>query len=67
MKTVKSFLLTAIIFGGMSVMLSSGAPESQSKVTLCHKGANGNVTLRVDRFAVSAHLGHGDTLGPCGD
>jgi hypothetical protein len=34
-----------------------------SKATVCHKGKN---TLSIDESAVSAHLGHGDTLGACG-
>ncbi|HSH41811.1 MAG TPA: hypothetical protein VK973_06770 [Arenicellales bacterium] len=32
------------------------------KVTLCHKGKK---TLILPESAVSAHLGHGDTYGPC--
>ena len=38
------------------------APGS-AQVTLCHNGK----TLEVPPPAVDAHLGHGDTLGPCGD
>lgn len=33
-----------------------------TKVTICHKGKN---TISVAESAVSAHLAHGDTLGPC--
>ena len=35
--------------------------HDRKKVTICHKGH----TLEVSRSAVQAHLGHGDTLGPC--
>ena len=42
-------------------------PAEDGKVTLCHKpdGKKGGKTIAVDPSAVSAHLGHGDTLGPC--
>lgn len=32
------------------------------KVTVCHKGKK---TLVIARPALQAHLGHGDTRGPC--
>jgi hypothetical protein len=32
------------------------------KLTLCHKGQN---TIEVGAPSLSAHLSHGDTLGPC--
>jgi len=38
------------------------------KVTLCHvtgSQKNPGVTLTVSQNAVQAHLGHGDTVGPC--
>ncbi len=38
------------------------AMAGQPKVTICHKGE----TLSVAQPAVQAHLGHGDSLGPCG-
>ena len=36
---------------------------------LCHRnyGSNGGRNLSVAESAVSAHLAHGDTQGPCGD
>ena len=41
---------------------SSGSPVGPPvKVTICHNGH----MLSVPEFAVSAHLAHGDTLGPC--
>ncbi|MEK7311915.1 MAG: DUF5666 domain-containing protein, partial [Chloroflexota bacterium] len=36
------------------------------KVTICHKESGKNPhTITVSRSALDAHLGHGDTLGPC--
>jgi len=37
-------------------------PPDDNKVTICHKGRQ---TISVAAAAVDAHLGHGDTLGPC--
>ena len=43
-----------------------GQAERQPKVTLCHKpGTPDEKTKEVPPPAVDAHLGHGDTLGPC--
>jgi hypothetical protein len=39
-----------------------GTGGTGGKSTVCHKGKN---TLTIDESAVSAHLGHGDTLGAC--
>jgi hypothetical protein len=41
--------------------------DGDGKVTICHKPDHkkGGKTLVVDAPAVPAHLGHGDTLGPC--
>ena len=46
------------------VQLQRSAAQSQyggHLVTICHKGH----TITVDEHALPAHLGHGDTLGPC--
>jgi len=46
------------------VTLDRSAAQSQygpHHVTICHKGH----TITVDEHALPAHLGHGDTLGPC--
>jgi hypothetical protein len=42
-------------------------PGLSDKVIICHKPNNkkGGQTLTIDRAALPAHLGHGDTLGPC--
>jgi hypothetical protein len=40
--------------------------EAGHKVTICHKpGGKNPHTITVARSALPAHLGHGDTLGPC--
>ena len=39
-------------------------PPTGDKVSICNKGKN---TISVNVAAVKAHLGHGDTLGPCND
>ena len=54
-------LLTAIAL----VLMLSGCvttPYGEEKVTVCHKNKK---TLVLPESAVSAHLGHGDTYGPC--
>jgi hypothetical protein len=41
-------------------------PADGGKVLICHKpDKKGGNTLSVSSSAVPAHLGHGDTLGPC--
>jgi hypothetical protein len=47
---------------------STPPPEEggSDKVTICHKPNSKNPhTLTISRSALPAHLGHGDTLGPC--
>jgi hypothetical protein len=42
------------------------AGEGGEKALICHKPAKkGGHTLRISSSAVSAHLAHGDTRGPC--
>jgi len=45
----------------------SGDPSTGGeKVLVCHKpNKKGGHTLSISQSAVPAHLGHGDTLGPC--
>jgi hypothetical protein len=42
------------------------ADGGDEKVLVCHKpDRNGGNTLSISQSALSAHLGHGDTMGPC--
>ncbi len=46
----------------------TAAQYPQSKVTICHhthSQKNPFVTITVSVHALPAHLGHGDTIGPC--
>jgi len=42
-----------------------GTPSEGEKVLVCHKPGKNQHTLSISASAVLAHLGHGDTLGPC--
>jgi hypothetical protein len=44
-----------------------GSADNGEKVLVCHKPNNkkGGHTLSIASSAVPAHLGHGDTMGPC--
>ena len=42
-----------------------GTPVEGEKVLVCHKPGKNAHTLSISASAVPAHLGHGDTLGPC--
>lgn len=46
----------------LSGCASYGTPYGDDKVTICHKNRK---TLVLPESAVSAHLAHGDTYGPC--
>ena len=39
--------------------------ENGEKVLVCHKPSKNAHTLSISSSAVPAHLGHGDTMGPC--
>ena len=62
-------LLVALVIGATG--LGAGAqvlakPDARD-VTLCHKpGTPAEKTLVLPSSAVGGHLGHGDTLGACG-
>lgn len=49
----------ALIVSGCAV---HGSPHGPENVAVCHKSKK---TLVLPESAVEAHLGHGDTLGPC--
>jgi len=57
----------APVMAAVAMLLLAGCAGSPSayeadKVTICHKG---NETLVIPANALTAHLGHGDTRGPC--
>ena len=54
-------------FGGAGVGSATAQYEYEygKKVTICHSEKNQKNTIRVSENAVSTHLAHGDTLGPC--
>lgn len=55
--------LVAVV-GVIAVVAASPKTEAGAtpgKRTICHRGQ----TLEVAEAAVQAHLGHGDTVGPC--
>jgi hypothetical protein len=54
---------------GVSNISPVAAQYPPSKVTICHhthSQKNPFVTITVSERALPAHLGHGDTVGPCG-
>lgn len=65
----RALTTAALLIGCVAVVVTSGcvvAPRTaheSEKVAVCHKGKK---TLVLPRSAVAAHLGHGDTRGPCG-
>lgn len=61
-KWLRASVVVAV--GAIAIVVStlkSDAGAAAKKVSICHKGQ----TLEVAEPAVEAHLGHGDTLGPC--
>jgi hypothetical protein len=57
----------ARLVGGSNIS-AAAAQYPPSKVTICHhthSQKNPFVTINVSERALSAHLGHGDTVGPC--
>lgn len=61
-------LLSALIVAALMVPALAAAAGPKEKTELCHvpPGNPGNAhTITVGGNAANAHLGHGDTLGPC--
>lgn len=57
----------ARLVGGSNIS-AAAAQYPPSKVTICHhthSQKNPFVTINVSERALPAHLGHGDTVGPC--
>jgi len=59
MKTGLAVVAAALVLAGCA---AHGTPYHAEKVTICHKNKK---TLVLPESAVGAHLGHGDTYGPC--
>ena len=61
-KWLKATIMVVVgMFATMGLQSKIDAGADPKKVSVCHKGQ----TLEVAEPAVQAHLGHGDTLGPC--
>jgi hypothetical protein len=52
-----------------SIQSTSFTSDPVDSTTICHRnmGSSGPRTLKVGANAVSAHLAHGDTTGPCSE
>lgn len=56
---IPAVMLTGCVATGS---VHDGSAYEAEKVTVCHKDKK---TLVIPRSALSGHLGHGDTRGPC--
>ncbi|MCC2591517.1 carboxypeptidase-like regulatory domain-containing protein [Chryseobacterium sp. MFBS3-17] len=48
-----------------SPTLTVGNPANNNMVTICHVAGGTPVTITINQNALPAHVGHGDSLGPC--
>jgi hypothetical protein len=63
-RALKLFVATAL----SSLVPARFAAASPEKVPICHKpGTPAEKTLYLPESALRGHLGHGDTLGECGE
>lgn len=53
--------ITSIASAGITPASTTNAP-GKDKYTVCHKGH----AITIAESAVSAHMAHGDNMGPCG-
>lgn len=60
--TTSSTTTTTLPSTTTTTSTSSTTTIPEGRVAVCHKGRS---TLLVDAPALGAHLGHGDTVGPC--
>jgi hypothetical protein len=68
MKTLPMKLSIVIFLMIIVSVTSNGHAAGSGKVTICHipPGNPSNAhSITVSRNAVSAHMAHGDTMGPC--
>jgi hypothetical protein len=54
-----------IIIVNTGIEVETPGEGGGEKVLVCHKPGKNQHTLSISASAVPAHLGHGDTLGPC--
>jgi hypothetical protein len=53
---------------GSTARQSAASDQYVAKITICHhthSQSNPLVTITISQSALNAHLGHGDTIGPC--
>lgn len=67
----KVFSILSVAIAALSLSFATAAlandPPGKDKVTVCHKpGTPAEKTMEIPQSAVSGHLGHGDSQGPCG-
>ena len=67
MKLIRIFAVTLALAVSACVLIpvpvsSGGGKSGGGDVTLCHKGKK---TMTLPREAASAHMDHGDRMGPC--
>lgn len=65
---IKNLILLTAVF--LTVVTAAGFSAKSSyavadTVTVCHVPPDPDQTLEISESALSAHLGHGDTEGPC--
>lgn len=62
-KRYRLFTITLLSLGlAACVVAPVGKKAGGDTLLVCHKGKK---TMELPSEAVDAHLGHGDTLGPC--
>jgi hypothetical protein len=66
-KLVLVLLLGAAVVGASVIpVVASQGDGPHDLVVICHKpGTPAEHTMTLPEPAIAAHLGHGDTLGPC--
>lgn len=61
-RSLAAVFAAALLLSGCATYGYGADPYHDDKVAVCHKNKK---TLMLPESAVDAHLGHGDTLGPC--